>query len=176
MTANESPSPPTRLLAKGVITVTLCTAISALARHYSGAIFFCFLFSLGYVGFLIKRTWSAARTAEKLDRYDTALIKRSGLLGAMPATALLTLSEFMKRRGIDIDHYVSGTNWGWYFFQCQAEFGFVLSFACLVMPLRHRLTPRPVWLWKTISLPFFLLYFVYVIGALTAGGGQSMAR
>ena len=150
--------------------------VSTLARHDRAALIVGLPFSFGYVVYLAVRTWRITRRNDELSRHDAWLLKWSGGLAAIPAPVLLGLSAILKQRGIDIEQYVSGTNWGWFLFQCQAEFGAVLSFACLIVPIRHRSAPKPVWLWKLIYLPLRALYFVYVIRAFTGGFRGSMAR
>ena len=137
-------------------------ALAAVIAYTPFALFGVILVSTGYLGVVVLKTRDLMSHGRHLHPIDRWICRRSGVLAAVLAVALLAGVSVLVANGMGPDEISLKSSWGLPLVGFVMEIGVVLCVACLWAPsnLRH---VRPLVLWRIVAIPLLLIYGAYVV-------------
>jgi hypothetical protein len=159
---SESPSYDRPKLMPRLGVLGVMNLLATLNVHTPFALFGIEAISIGYLAVIILRTQGLMANEARLHPTDRWILRKSGVLAAGLATALILGVSLAV--AMDVDPAAAGleVSWGLALLGFVMEIGVILCVACLWAPrsLRHT---RPLIFWKLVAIPLLLIYATYVL-------------
>jgi hypothetical protein len=171
----ESPSYDRPKLLPSLGALGAMNVLAALIAHSPLGFFGVIVLSTGYLGVVILGTRDLVSNETRLHPTDRWLCRRSGVLAAGLAAALMAGVSLAVARDVELEAIGLESPWGLCLVGFAMEIGAVLCVACLWAPRNLRHT-RPVILWKIVAVPLLVIYGAYVVLLLVTAAATMIAH